>query len=357
MAPALPLSTLLSHALVAFAIELDNEFERRLHESGQAPRVASFVMWTNFLRFVGDGITVAELPAAAGIPKPRTLSTLGGMERWGYVSAGPERKTRRDGFGSARGLRPDWVVRSTPAGRAAAAIWQPLADEIEERWAARFGAPALDELRGCLEALPEQLELPQYVPIVGGGNWKLADAISSGTREAESRLPLSALLSRALLAYTLEFERDSALALPLAANVVRVLEESGVPMSEVPQRGGISQEGVAIAMTALKKGGYVAVEEKTVRLTARGREAQERSQRLHAEVEPWPPPLSGRLRAALDVILDRPELLAVGLRPHAGGWRGTKPYLAQTEAMLDNPTGVLPHYPMVLHRGGWPDGS
>ena len=101
--------------------------------------------------------------------------------------------------------------------------------------------------------MPEQLELPQYVPIVGGANWKLADAISGGTREAESRLPLSALFSRALLAYTLEFERESPLALPLAANVVRVLDESGVPMSEVPQRGGISKEAVAMAMTASRR--------------------------------------------------------------------------------------------------------
>ena len=43
------------------------------------------VMWTNFLRFVGDGITVGELPVATGIPESRTLSTLGGMERWRYV--------------------------------------------------------------------------------------------------------------------------------------------------------------------------------------------------------------------------------------------------------------------------------
>ena len=203
--------------------------------------------------------------------------------------------------------------------------------------------------------MPEQLELPEYVPIVGGANWKLADAISGERGEAESRLPLSALLSRALLAYTLEFERESAVALPLAANVVRVLDESGVPMSEVPQRGGISKEAVAMAMTALKKGGYVVVEEKTVRLTTRGREAQERAQRLHAEVGRGRRPSPAAPRSARRHPR-RPELLAVGLRPHAGGWRGTRPYLAQTEAMLDDPTGVLPHYPMVLPRGGWPDG-
>jgi hypothetical protein len=25
--------------------------------------------------------------------------------------------------------------------------------------------------------------------------------------------------------------------------------------------------------------------------------------------------------------------------------------------MINDPSAGLPHYPMVLHRGGWPDGS
>ena len=117
-----PLSTPLSHVLVAFTIELDNEFERRFAEAGGGARVTSLVMWSNFLRFVGDGITVGELPAATGIPKSRTLSTLGGMERWRYVFVGPGSaksppKTKRDGYGSARAFRSDWVVRVTPRRR------------------------------------------------------------------------------------------------------------------------------------------------------------------------------------------------------------------------------------------------
>ena len=32
-------------------------------------------------------------------------------------------------------------------------------------------------------------------------------------------------------------------------------------------------------------------------------------------------------------------------------------YLRQTTAVLNDPGAALPHYPMVLHRGGWPDGS
>ena len=352
------LSTLLSHALVSFTIELDNEFERRLHDSGQAPRVTSFVMWENFLRFVGDGIAVGELPDATGIPKARTLSTLGGMERWRYVTVGPDPDTRRDGFGSGRGLRPDWVVRPTPAGRAAEAIWRPLADELEERWTTRFGAAAVGGLRRSLEAIaePPELALPRYLPIVGGASWRLDEAVGGGKRDAASRVPLSVLLSRALLAYTLEFERESQLALPLSANVVRVLDESGVDVRDLPLRGGISKEAVAMATTFLAKHGYAVVEEKVIRLTAAGREAQARAERLHREVENASP-AADRLRAALAGVLDRPDLLAVGLQPHPGGWRGTKPYLAQTEARLQDPAGTLPHYPMVLHRGGWPDGS
>ena len=40
-----------------------------------------------------------------------------------------------------------------------------------------------------------------------------------------------------------------------------------------------------------------------------------------------------------------------------GGWRGQPPYLAQTQRMLADPAAALPWHPMVLHRGGWPDGS
>ena len=341
---------------MAFTIELDNEFERRLSNSGQRARVTSLVMWANFMRFVGDGIAVAELPAATGIPKARTLSTLGGMERWGYVSVGPEPGTKRDGFGSARGLRPDWPVRPTAAGEAAAAIWRPLADEIERRWADRFGAAAVGELRLILETIAGQhhVALPEYVPIVGGAHWRLDDAVSRGQREAQSRLPLSALLTRALLAYTLEFERGSELALPLSANVVRVLDERGMSVKDMPLRSGISKEAVAMATTSLAKNGYLVVEEKTVRLTESGRAAQASADRSHSEIGArWAP----QAAAALVGLLERRDALAVGLRPHPGGWRGSKPYLAQTEARLADPTGALPHYPMVLHRGGWPDGS
>ncbi|MGI0151725.1 MAG: hypothetical protein ACREC5_07305, partial [Thermoplasmata archaeon] len=70
-----------------------------------------------------------------------------------------------------------------------------------------------------------------------------------------------------------------------------------------------------------------------------------------------PPRVPPGLRSALLALLSRPDLLAVGLAPPAGAWRGELPYRAQTERMLADPLGALPWHPMVLHRGGWPDGS
>jgi hypothetical protein len=64
-----------------------------------------------------------------------------------------------------------------------------------------------------------------------------------------------------------------------------------------------------------------------------------------------------RLRKAVAGVLDQRAQVSEGLRPYLDGWRARKKYVEQTNAVIADPTGRLPHYPMVLHRGGWPDGS
>ena len=272
--------------------------------------------------------------------------------------------TKRDGWGSARGLRPDWIVRPTPAGAAAAEIWRSLPDEIERRWEQRFGADAIEELRGSLEPIVGQLdvELPEYLPIVGSANGMAVDIAPHEKHDAASRLHLSALLSQMLLAYTIDFEGRSELSLPLSANFVRVLDETGVSVKDLPSRAGVSKEATVMALTFLGKAGYVDVEQKVARLTPRGRDLQKSSPRLHDEVEAdWKKRFGakavGRLRGSLRRLLDRRKPLSRGLQPHPDSWRASKPYLEHTEAVIEDPGAHLPHYPMVLHRGGWPDGS
>jgi hypothetical protein len=372
VAPA-PLSTLLSQALVAHTIELDNEFERRLAESGERARVTSVVMWSNFLRFVGDGIAVGKLPDAAGLPKARVLSNLGGMERWRYVFIAPDTADeslaeRRDGYGSARGLRSEWVVRTTPAGRFAEATWPALFREIERRWDERFGVAAVGELRSSLESIVSRvdLDLPEYVPIVASSDGMAAGFSPRPRSDPSIPVELAALLAQALLAYTLDFERRSELSLPLAANFVRILDEARMLVRDIPESTGVSSEATRMALTALTRSGWATVHGSTVstrraRLTAQGREARTRLPRLHGEIEAaWADRFGAvetdRLHAALAHLLEHPDLPR-GLRPHPDGWRANKPYLAHTEALLRSPLTALPHYPLVLHRGGWPDGS
>jgi DNA-binding MarR family transcriptional regulator len=366
--PSPPLSTPLSHALVAFTIELDNEVERRFAEAGVGRRFGiSLVMWSNFLRVVGDGIAVGDLPAAVGLPKSRLLSMVGGMERWRYVYVGPapaERppESRRDGYGSARGVRQDWVVRPTEAGLAAREVWPPVLAEIEGRWAKRFGTDKVRELRDSLESVVGRLdvELPEYLPLVGSANGMVAEIVPRAA--GAGRAALSTLLAQTLLAYTLDFERESPVSLPLCANFLRVLAEGGLDVRELPSRAGVSQEATSMALRYLPKTGFVEVRAKRVELTPKGREAELAARRVHADVErAWAQRFGAdsvsALRAALEAVLEQRRQLSLGLQPHPGGWRASKPYLDQTTAVLADPTGRLPAYPLVLHRGGWPDGS
>ena len=166
---------------------------------------------------------------------------------------------------------------------------------------------------------------------------------------------LTARLARVLLAYTLDFERTSDVSLPLTANFLRVLGDAGLDVREVPAIAGVSPEATSMALRFLAKTGYATVEAKVARLTAKGLEAQAAAPGLHAEVErAW---AARRLRKAVAGVLDQRSAVSEGLRPYPDGWRARKRYVEQTNAVIADPTGRLPHYPMVLHRGGWPDGS
>ena len=58
-----------------------------------------------------------------------------------------------------------------------------------------------------------------------------------------------------LLAYTLDFERASDVSLPLSANFLRVLDETGVDVRELPALAGVSKEGTSMALRFLTKNG------------------------------------------------------------------------------------------------------
>lgn len=380
----------MSRLLVAFTIELDNEFEQHmphrtalfglggpqpvLPSSGQRfrpPWLASVAMWHNGLRYVPP----------AGVPR-QSLQGLGanvaGLERWGYLRAGlPD---------SASGVRAatetGTVVTPSTAGRHAQAVWGRMEDVIERRWERRFGPDLFAALRAGLLGVTsyEGAPVPLYLPVVShadGMRTSYRDPSSDQLAAAGVKDPGSAgfdtLLARALLLFTVDYEAESRLSLPLTADVVATLTDHAIPLRFVPILGGVSKEGVVSGIGFLERHGLAitgadpgAKRGKAVSLTGQGRAAKDRyGRRWRAVEQGWEARFgAGPVDALRDVLAafaghmtaGQPTL-ALGLRPYENGWRARGRYRAQTRAVLMDPWKALPRHPMVLHRGGYPDGS
>ena len=361
------LSALLSQVLVAFTIEFDNEFEHQTPHrtsrfgstAGKGPWLSSMVMWWNCMRYVdAKGVKVRELERLA-----RTGTNLNGMERWGYVVIEPDPADTRP-----KPPHSDWIIRATPKGQTARAFWEPLFETLEQRWETRFGRDTVNRLRDSLRTLVGQfsIELPDCLPILGYG---LINPVQSRPRtepdpmeNEESRSALPSLLAKALLSLAIEFELQSDLSLAICANVIRVLTEAGVPVRDIPRLSGVSKESISMATGYLEKRGYVSIEPdlvagrgKVVCLTQMGLAIQQSYPELLATIEEsW----AGRFGE--DAVCDLREnlecLVGDATPSNSPLFRGLEPYPDGWRAKVPRPM-TLPHFPMVLHRGGYPDGS
>jgi hypothetical protein len=207
-APPRPLSALLSQVLVAYTIEFDNEFER------QTGTNLSLVVWSNLMRFcTPEGVSIRALADHSLAPVERLKTQLGCLERWGFVVLQPG---KRDGWGSARGMKNDWIVRPSERGVRAINTWPSLFKWIESRWQTRFGNPTLRRLCDHLQTIANRIEyeLPQALP----ATWLQGESEPYPPRTSKPQpLDLSTLLAQVLLQFRLEFDRESPTALALCA--------------------------------------------------------------------------------------------------------------------------------------------
>ncbi len=392
-----PLSTLLSQALVAYTVEFDNEAERRIPHTTTghgrtpgmlpAPWLVSMAMWFNCMQHVGDeGVTQRELERLA-----RTPTNLNGMIRWRYVTFTPDPADPRP-----KPPRAAWLIRPTPGGRMAQQIWRPLFGVIEKRWDERFGNPEIRQLRDSLTRIAGQLDsgLPDCLPILGYGLFTSrpfakgprskaanrdigvlpvrdrspASAAAQVIGSAGHHLPLPALLARVLLAFAVEFESHSEVSLAIGANVLRLFDEAGdsarqsIRIRDFPRLAGVSKESIAMAAGFLNKRGYAEIQSesadskvKAMVLTPKGRRARDAYHRLLREIEHrWEEQFGREAIAQLRGSLE--PLAGDGTRQGSPLFGGLEPYPGSWRAAVREPE-VLPHFPMVLHRGGYPDGS
>lgn len=353
------LSALLSQTFVAFAIEIDNEAEHRMphfttnqdgrRKSKDLPWLTSMAMWWNCLRFVPDeGITVREMESLA-----RTKTNLPGMIRWGFVNIEP-----RPTSTAANSIKPNAVVHLRPAGKRSKEVWTPLFAEIEDRWRARFGSEEIDRLRELLRKFACQygIAFPDCMPILGYGLFCTRDlgAKVSEFNAVETELPtdmaLHALLAKALLAFARDYEAISKVSLAIAANVLRTTDPAGTPIRDLPALSGVSKESIAMATGYLVRHRFATEETgRVLRLNSEGlKEREHYFSAIEAIENDWRGRFgTGELRELLlEFSGPGPSLLFKGMEPYPDNWR----------AAIRKPA-CLPHFPMVLHRGGYPDGS
>jgi hypothetical protein len=271
------------------------------------------------------------------------------------------------------------VLRATKRGLQARAVWQPLTAVIEQRWRERFDTAEIGRLRAALQQLAAGLGpwLPDCLPILGYGLYsrgkgpredryqdaECAYERGGGRSEGEdvSALALPWLLARVLLALAIDYERESRISLAIAANLLRVLDERGVRLRDLPDLTGVSKEAIAMATGFTGRADVTTIGAdpgggrwKVVRLTRKGTVVSILyADRLESIEERW------RQRFGSGVIADvrdQLERLAGDGRPGSPLFAGLEPGPANWRADV-RPPQALPHFPMVLHRGGYPDGS
>ena len=213
------------------------------------------------------------------------------------------------------------------------------------------------------------IDPPDFLPVVyptQNGKAKAAHpgppSHPTGAGASAGTADLVTLLAGVLLAFTIDFETQSKLSLPLSANTLRVLGPAPTRLRDLPRLTGVSKEANAMCTGFLARRDCAVIEPdpaatrgKVVRLTDKGVQARAKYERLLAATEEewrttYGAPALDALRAGLEPFVGDGTLhgspLAAGLQSEPGNWR----------ASVKAPE-TLPHYPMVLHRGGFPDGS
>jgi hypothetical protein len=240
--PGDDLSVLLARAFLGIADRFDHEADARRER-------ASLLLWANFLRVIpDDGISLRELPRAARVSRRACRFWLG-LERHGWLSV------------SADGPRSK-LVELTASGTAVRDSCRDRIATAERDWCAVVGRDETAALREALEGVVGEigLEYPHHPMIYGaadsralGGN---AVAEKAGPPRipphgtdwppvlrvpSSDELPLHALLSQALMAFTVDYEERAQPPMAMAAVLAQATR-----VAETSSRGWLEHEGVIV---------------------------------------------------------------------------------------------------------------
>jgi DNA-binding MarR family transcriptional regulator len=168
---------------------------------------------------------------------------------------------------------------------------------------------------------------------------------------ASATLGLDSLHARGLTAFALEYEAAGKLSLALCANLLPILRAEPTPLRDLPDATGIQREQIDNVAGYLERAGLAALvpipgakRGNALALTERGEKAKAASARKLAGLEAtW----EERHGQVLERVREALATLDVTFPEHQPGtWRADAKELAR-----------LPRFPLVTHRGGFPDGA
>jgi hypothetical protein len=294
MAEALALPVLLSRVLGGVTGELQQTL-------APATGVASLAVWSNVLRCVRDGGSERDLPADARISKRLAVAAVTGARRRGWLTTTPGSRGRD--------------LRLTDVGHMSVEAWDQHLSAFDADWS---DSP----LRVWLESMVGQLpvELPYFPASYGtadpsavggpfvaprpdlgvpahGQDWR---PVLRSDGDTVSMVPLTGLLSQALVAFSIDYEARPMWPLASTTLVVRHLRGEPMPLADVPGEHDIAGNGKSL----LERHGVALVttdpanpKRKVVQLTARGENIRRAHDGALSECE-----TAWRLRFGHDVV-------------------------------------------------------
>ena len=317
-----PLPALCSAPLIGFT----RDYEHR----GIGPPLP---LWASFLRVMpDDGLRRVDIAAAARISRRAVSAILTGCDRAGLIAVEA---------GAGRGAA---VVKLTAAGRRARDAGRDMLQATEADWLSKY--PPVRPLRAALTELVQQLdlELPHfpigYGPVddsvTGGGARPAVDGppripshgqdwvpVLRNDPSNVDTLPLTALLSQALVAFAIDFEHEG-VSLPTCV-AWQQIPDDGIAVRDLPD-GSPNPSGWA-------RHGF-------------------------AEIVPSPPTvrstitLTARAKAVRDDYLRRASAIETAWRGRFGDELVSRLRKALHDLVELADFGHLPHYPRVSWIGG-----
>ena len=250
-----PLPTLLGHALEAFT----QDYAQARADDRSTPQLGA---WANVLRVLAEGeLDQREIVRRAVISSRVAEVVVKRLERRGALTVnaaaipGKRGKTK--------------LVALTAQGGDARERAAALVKTVEDGWRGRFGGESVDRLRLALASVVDRLpiELPHYLtgygagdPSITGGDylpeqpgppripahgqdWPVVLRAEGGNA---GQLPLPALLSEVLAAFSIDYERERLGSLQAASNFLRFVGDDGVTLERARTLGGVSGNGKSL---------------------------------------------------------------------------------------------------------------